>query len=106
MLRGHPESQQTAEAVAAWLANDHEHLSHSRAITRDQLRDRGLPITDLEESQELQDAVLSVHHATMHTFNGSAAKLIENHLGRAFIQHGVQMVMTPIQPMPTPAPGA
>lgn len=81
-----------ADGVADWLANDKIHLSHGRAITREDLKSRGLPVTDLESDQELQDAVLSVHHATMHTFAGSAAKIIENNLGRAFVKHGGQIV--------------
>lgn len=76
-----------AALVAEWLSDDHEHLSHSRAITRDQLRERGIKVVDLEDDQALQDAVLSVHHAMMLTLDGSATvKLIENNLGRAFTQ--------------------
>lgn len=91
MLQG---QQTQAEAVAEWLSNDHVHLSHSRAITRDQLRSNGLKVVDLEADQALQDAVLSVHHAAMHTLSAtSACKIIENHLGRAYIQHAHQIVV-------------
>ncbi len=98
-----PEVETRAEAVAAFFADDQAHLSHSRAITRDQMRDAnlGLNITDLEDDPELQDAVLSVHHATMITFMGGAAKLIENNLGRAFVQS--MQVVGPI-PMALPMP--
>jgi hypothetical protein len=41
----------------------------------------------LEDDQALQDAVLSVHHATILTMNMTPAiKLIENDRGVAFIQ--------------------
>jgi len=43
-------------------------------------------VDDLEADQELQDAVLSLHHATMHTLDGPTVKIIENQLGRAFVQ--------------------
>jgi hypothetical protein len=43
----------------------------------------------------LQDAVLSVHHATMHTFNGAAVKIIENHLGVAYVKIA-QTIQVPI----------
>jgi hypothetical protein len=89
MLSG---NQEAASEVAEWLSNDHVHLSHSRAITRDQLRERGLNVVDLEDDQDLQDAVLSVHHAVMHTLSSTPSyKLIENHIGRAFIQSGGQI---------------
>ena len=46
----------------------------------------GLKIIDLEENDELQDAVLSIHHCYMHTFaNSNAVKIIENHNGTATI---------------------
>lgn len=102
MLKGQTDAVSTANGVANWLADDREHLSHSRALTRDDLRSRGLVIKDLEESQALQDAVLSVHHATMHTLSGSAVKIIENNLGHAYVQHGGQVIMQPA-PVPQPA---
>jgi hypothetical protein len=40
-------------------------------------------VRDLEEEPALQDAVLSVHHAAMHTLSSTpTAKMIENNLGR------------------------
>ncbi|MGH9895093.1 MAG: SDH family Clp fold serine proteinase, partial [bacterium] len=64
-------------------------------------------IDDLELDQGLQDAVLSVFHATTHTFNGTpAVKLIENHHGRAYIQQAQQQVVMVGQPpanVPPPA---
>jgi hypothetical protein len=91
-FRGDPQAPAKAEAVAAFFADDGLHLSHGRPITRDQIRaaNLGLNITDLEADPGLQDAVLSVHHATMITFMGSTAKLIENHLGRAFVVQAAQ----------------
>ncbi|QTF81734.1 hypothetical protein SEA_BEEGEE_31 [Gordonia phage BeeGee] len=99
---GQPDAAAKAQRVAQWFGDDATHLSHGRAITREELRAQDLPITDLEDDSELQDAVLSVHHAFMHTFGvGSAVKVIENHLGRAFIQHdanALQMAQNPQQP--------
>lgn len=42
----------------------------------------------------MQDIFLSVFHATTHTFNGTAAvKIIENHLGKAFIKQAQPMIV-------------
>lgn len=47
----------------------------------------GLNIEMLEANQDLQDAVLTVHHACIHTLSSTPAfKIIENHNGTAFIQ--------------------
>jgi hypothetical protein len=41
----------------------------------------------MEDDHEFQDAVLTVHHALIHTLSATRAfKIIENQLGTAFIQ--------------------
>ncbi len=47
----------------------------------------GSHITKLEDDQKLQDLVLSVHHASIVTLQATPCyKMIENHLGRAYMQ--------------------
>jgi hypothetical protein len=92
-----------AEHIASYFANYEIHQSHSLGIDREKAKEQGLLVDDLETNQELQDAVLSVHHATMHTFNGPAIKIVENHLGRAYVKM-VQQVAIQV-PMPS-QPGA
>lgn len=78
---------QAASDVADWFASYDEHRSHSRGIGRDRARRHGVVVDDLEESQPLQDAVLSIHHSLMHVFDAlPMAKVIENHLGDSFIR--------------------
>lgn len=102
MLKRKRNKHAIAASIADWLADDKAHLSHSRAITREQLRTMGVTVTALEDDQALQDAVLSVHHAVMLTFQQSnAIKLIENHLGRRYLVHG-QMLVQPGPPMQLP----
>lgn len=61
--------------------------SHSRHLSALVCRGIGLNVLDMEDNQSLQDAVLSLHHACMLTFeNTPAVKIIENHLGTAFIK--------------------
>ncbi len=75
-----------AEETSAFFADHRLHQSHSLGIDRDQARAAGVKVEDLEANQQLQDAVLTVHHAAFHTFSGPAVKIIENHLGRGFFK--------------------
>jgi hypothetical protein len=59
----------------------------------------------LEADQQLQDKVLTVYHAAMHTFAATiAVKIIENHHGRAFIKQLAQPVQVPAIPQQPQAP--
>jgi polysaccharide deacetylase 2 family uncharacterized protein YibQ len=57
--------------------------------------DKGIAnIQMLESDDDLQDAVLSVHHAFVITLaNTPAAKIIENHMGAAFVKNVPQGVL-------------
>jgi hypothetical protein len=112
MFRNDPDRRAKARRIANWLANHRYFKSHGRHVPRGAAEKRGLKIEHLEANQQFQDLVLSVFHATTHTFNATTAvKIIENHKGRAFIKQ-VQPVfvqMPPpqgliVQPAPTQAP--
>ena len=61
--------------------------SHARHLSIERCREMGLKVGALEEDDKLQDAVLSLHHACMLTFSATPAlKIVENHLGIAFIK--------------------
>ena len=61
--------------------------SHARHLSVERCREMGLKVSALEEDDRLQDAVLSLHHACMLTFSATPAfKIVENHLGIAFIK--------------------
>jgi len=63
----------------------------------------GLIIEDLEDDQEFQDLILSVFHATTHTFNGTnAVKIIENHNGKAFVKQQQAILIQQSPPPPKP----
>lgn len=68
---------------------NHNHsYSHSRHISKDDCRAAGLPITDLEDNQDLQDAILSLHHCYMILIDViSVVKIVMNQDGRAFLQN-------------------
>ena len=74
------------EQIIKFLNNNRETKIHSRHISAKKAKEIGLKIVDLEDDDELQDAVLSIHHCYMHTFASSkAVKIIENHNGVATI---------------------
>lgn len=87
MFRADTDASAKATLIAGRL-NDHKAFkSHSRFISREDLKTMGLIVEDLETDQTLQDLVLSVYHAATHTFGGSGVqKIIENHEGKAFLK--------------------
>ncbi len=102
MLKGDPDAKRKAAGIARFFASYKKHQSQGMGIDRDQARAVDVNVSDLEDDPALQDAVLSVHHAAMHTLGGAAVKLVENHLGKAFVK--VQQVMQVQVPM-MQAPG-
>lgn len=96
MFAGRDDAAAEAAVVAAKLSDYPTNMSHARRIGRDELRTMGLEIVDLEDDQVLQDLVLSVFHSVSHTFDQTGTvKLVENHLGRAYIRR-VQQIAVPI----------
>lgn len=61
--------------------------SHSRHISREECKNVGLKIEYLESSQDLQDAILSLHHCYMILFDKwRYSKIVENHIGGHYLQ--------------------
>jgi len=103
MFAGQGDAKQKADAAAASLADHTTFKTHGRHIDRSQARGFGLIIEDLETDQKFQDLVLSVFHSMTHTFTSTTAvKIVENHLGRAFLVQAGLFVQQP--PTPSPAP--
>ena len=69
--------------------SDHKtQLSHARHISIQRCEELGLAIEKMEDDDELQDLILTSHHAFMHTFsNSNALKIVENHLGTAYVEN-------------------
>lgn len=53
-----------SKKVVNFLGSRNEHKMHARHINKDRARECGLKIVDIEENQELQEAILSLHHIT------------------------------------------
>ena len=84
------EDKSKVKQIMKTFADHKMQKSHARHISKKECEKVGLNIASLEENQELQDAVLTTHHAFMHTFtNTTSVKIIENHNGVAYIENSV-----------------
>ena len=80
----------TIDKILYELCDHAVSLSHNRHLNKDKCKEIGLNIYDLETDKELQDLILSYHHATMATFGGTPAiKIIENNNGKSFVQQAI-----------------
>ena len=81
------EQEEQSAKVMGYLADPTLSKSHDRHLSYERCKEIGLEVRRLEDDKALQDAVLSVHYACVHTLGATAAfKIIENHEGKAFIQ--------------------
>ena len=73
--------------------NEHDNSKvHNRHFNADKCKNMGLKVFMMEDNNELQDAILSLHHAYMLTFDSTLAiKIIENQCGTAVVaQHAAR----------------
>ncbi len=93
MFDGDPEAQQKADKIVKTLSDADEHKAHERHIPAAKCIEMGLRVRMLEDDNELQDLVLTVHHCYMHAImNTTVFKIIENHNGIAFVRNQTQPV--------------
>jgi len=86
MLRREVDAEIKADKVIEELGNHALNKSHARHLSAEKCSDIGLKVIKLEDDPKLQDAVLSIHHACIHTLTATQAfKIIENQNGIAFI---------------------
>jgi len=94
MFSGQEKAKEKASKVVKELTDHALTKSHARHLSYQKCKDIGLEVKLLEDNPELQDAVLSVHHACIHTLSATGAyKIIENQNGQAFIQIVQQVVV-------------
>lgn len=76
------------DAVMDTFLDHSTSYSHARHISKDDCRAVGLNIKDLEDNQDLQEAVLSLHHCYMILLdNAPIAKIVENQDNQLYIQN-------------------
>ncbi|MGX7696369.1 SDH family Clp fold serine proteinase [Gordonia polyisoprenivorans] len=86
MFEGIADADAKATAILNELADHSLTLSHSRHISAVRAHELGIEVVNLEDDQDLQEAVLTVHHACVQTLTATPAfKIIENHKGVSFI---------------------
>ena len=80
--------QAKAKKILKEFGDHKTNMSHARHISKDKCREIGVSIIDMESDNDLQDLILTVHHAFMHTFaHTAAAKIVENHIGVTYIEN-------------------
>lgn len=96
-------AKEKADHVVKQLTDYRGNKSHHRHIHAEECEAMGLVIENLEEpgKETLQDLVLTVHHCYMHTLmNSGVYKIVENHMGTAFMkQIAIQQFMIPQVPL-------
>ncbi|MDR1088392.1 MAG: hypothetical protein LBL23_03885 [Coriobacteriales bacterium] len=87
MFADNRDPRKRAREVAAKLSDHSASAMHNRHFSIDEAIAMGLKVGKLEDDDEFQDLVLTIHHAYISTFSqSSAAKIIENHQGVRWIQ--------------------
>ena len=88
MFADRDDAAELARNAAAYFNDASTHKSHGRRIDRDEARAQQIKIEDLEDDQELQEAVLTVYHLTTVVFeNGPAAKILHSDTDRVFVKN-------------------
>lgn len=86
MFRGDPHAKRKARAIVEALGNPAHTTTHAREITIKKARKLGIKVLQLEADDDLQDAVLSVHHSCVQSLSQtSAVKIIDNQNGDGFV---------------------
>ncbi|MFW5883542.1 MAG: SDH family Clp fold serine proteinase [Verrucomicrobiota bacterium] len=94
MLSGVRDKEAKLEQILKHFGDHSTTLNHARHISYEQVKASGITVKRLEDypnCPELQDRVLSVHHAMMVTFGISRSlKIIENSIGATFVRKSVK----------------
>lgn len=87
MFKGDKNANKKIKKIVKELGDHSLNKSHSRHLSAEKCKEIGLNVIELEKDEKLRNAVLAVHHATIHTLSSTPAfKIIENHAGKAFVK--------------------
>jgi ATP-dependent protease ClpP protease subunit len=80
-------NKRKSEEILKVFSDHNENKSHARHISITQCKRAGVQVIDMEADNDLQDAILTVHHAFMHSLAHSPAKkIVENHMGVIYVE--------------------
>ena len=104
MFAGKPNANTLAKNAAAYFSDATSHKSHGRRIDRDEARGQALDVEDLEDCQELQEAVLTLYHLeTIAIEKGPAAKIVHSDLDTMFVKNWAPPQPVQLQGVRVPA---
>ena len=96
MFSGESQAKKKAKRIVRKLTDYTGNKTHERHVHIDECRSIGLKVAALEDDAPLQDLALTVHHCFMHSLMNTASfKIIENHLGTAFVKQVQGAVKSP-----------
>ena len=73
------------ERIVENLSSNENTKAHERHLSSRECKEIGLNIIDMEDDDDIQDIILSIHHACMILFNKtSTVKIFSNNLGNFF----------------------
>ena len=76
-----------AKRITKSLLDYRRNRTHARHFHLEDCKKMGLDVERIEDNPAFQDLVLTVHHCYMHSLmNTNSFKIIENHLGAAFVK--------------------
>lgn len=91
MFAGRPDAARLAAAGAKHFNDAATHKSHGRRIDRDEARAQQIVVDDLETSQPLQEAVLTLYHLMCIVYEkGPAVKLFHSDSDRMYVKNWAQ----------------
>jgi len=88
MFGGQKNAASKASKVASYFNAATQHKSHGRRIDRDEARNEGVIVEDLEDDQGLQEAVLTAYHLCTLVFEKTpATKFLWSNTNRSWVKN-------------------
>jgi ClpP class serine protease len=87
-----------AKEIAEYFNSPSLHKSHGKRINREEAKSQGLNVLDLEDSQDLQEAVLTAYHTMTILFEKTpASKIVISNSGKRWVKNIAQPINLPFQ---------
>lgn len=87
MFAGDPDGIEKADELGGFLCSHNDSAMHNRHFSAEDVAGHGMRVSMLEDDQQLQDAVLSLHHAFMLAFQQNPiTKVVWSSSGGRWIQ--------------------